>query len=178
MRYPEGHKEETRARIVEAASRALRREGLAGVSVPALMKRAGLTHGGFYGHFRDRDALVCEAVAFAAGETAEALFERAPDLASAVEVYLSQAHLDHPERGCVLAALGSEARQQPAPVRAAFAKAARGFIEGVARRLGGKPSPTDEALALASRLVGALVLARLVDDPHLAGRLLEAARRP
>jgi len=70
MRYPQGHKEEVRAGIVEAASRALRRDGLAGVSVPALMKEAGLTHGGFYGHFKNRDELVAEAVLAAAEATA------------------------------------------------------------------------------------------------------------
>ena len=62
MRYPEGHKEPVRARIVQAAAFALRAKGLDGVSIPALMKNVGLTHGTFYAHFENRDALVAKAV--------------------------------------------------------------------------------------------------------------------
>ena len=74
MRYPDGHKEAVKERIVRAASRALRRHGLEGVSIPALMKQAGLTHGAFYTHFKNRDELVAEAVLSAAAETAAGAF--------------------------------------------------------------------------------------------------------
>ena len=74
MRYPESHKAETRERIVRAAATALRKSGLAGVSIPALMKQAGLTHGGFYGYFRDRDELVADAIVSAASDTANGVF--------------------------------------------------------------------------------------------------------
>ena len=69
MRYPDGHKEQVRAQIVRTAARALRELGLEGISIPALMKKAGLTHGGFYVHFKDRDDLVAAAVEHAAAET-------------------------------------------------------------------------------------------------------------
>src|SRR5258707_15854194 len=105
MRYPDGHNETMRTRIVEAASRALRRDGIDAVSIPKLMKLVGLTHGGFYVHFRDRDQLVAEAVAHSAMDSA---FSNDAPAAEAFGRYLSQAHVRHPEFGCVIAALGVE----------------------------------------------------------------------
>jgi TetR/AcrR family transcriptional repressor of nem operon len=177
MRYPDGHKAEVRARIVEAASHAIRRDGLDGVSIPALMKQVGLTHGGFYAHFRDRDELVAAAVGVAADETAERVF--GGDLAASLDAYLSAAHLAHPDVGCVVAALGAEAPRQKAPVRKAFARAARGLIQRVEARLHPRSrSLHRDSLALTAQLVGAVVLARLVQDPALAQQILESVRKP
>jgi TetR/AcrR family transcriptional regulator, transcriptional repressor for nem operon len=179
MRYPESHKTETRERIVRAAAEALRREGLDGVSIPALMKRVGLTHGGFYVHFRDRDALVAEAVAHAAAETSGGVFADDVPLVEALGRYLSLGHVAHPEQGCVVAALGSEASHQPLPVRRAFAEIARGILAHVEKKLRpARPAkePADDALVLAATMVGAVILARLVDDDTLAERILRAAR--
>ncbi len=176
MRYPDGHNETMRTRIVEAASRALRRDGIDAVSIPKLMKLVGLTHGGFYVHFRDRDELVAEAVAHTA--TDSAISSDAP-AAEAFTRYLSLDHVRHPELGCVIAALGIEGARQHGPVRRAFAEAASRFLRGVERRLhpkSGDGSLSDEALATASRMVGAVVLARLVQDEALANRLLESAK--
>jgi TetR/AcrR family transcriptional repressor of nem operon len=176
MRYPDGHSESVRARIVEAASRALRRDGLEAVSIPKLMKLVGLTHGGFYVHFRDRDELVAEAVAYCAKDSA--ILSDAP-AAQAFARYLSQDHVRHPELGCVIAALGIEGARQRGPVRRAFAEAATRLLRGVERRLHpkrGEDALSDEALATASRIVGAVVLARLVQDEALANRLLESAK--
>lgn len=181
MRYPEGHKAEMRASIVAHAARALRRGGLTGVSIPALMKSAGLTHGGFYAHFESRDELVAEAVMAAAEATgANVLSTGAGDLEAALRTYLSAEHVAHPEGGCVLAALGSEGRRQPAPVRKAFSRAAKGFVSLIdqqlrKRRRGSEPS--DEALLLSAQMIGAVVLARLFDDEALAARLLEVTKR-
>jgi TetR/AcrR family transcriptional regulator, transcriptional repressor for nem operon len=176
MRYPDGHKDNVRASIVASAAQALRRDGLAGVSIPALMKKAGLTHGGFYVHFKNRDELVAEAVLAAAEQTAQNVLSKE---GGGLDAYLSELHVKHPEHGCVLAALGSEGRTQPPPVRRAFAKAARGFVELVGQTLdkkGSKPRSADEGLALAARMIGAVVLARLVDDDKLAKRILAAAK--
>ena len=180
MRYPEGHKEAVRERIVAAASEALRSRGIDGVSIPALMKQAGLTHGGFYAHFESRDALVAAAVRAAAEDTARGPFAEGVALEQTLARYLSRGHLAHPEQGCVLAALGTEAPKQPRQVRGAFAEVARGFIGLVQRKLGarrGARAPSDEALVQASTLIGAVILGRLVDDPALAERILGAARR-
>jgi TetR/AcrR family transcriptional repressor of nem operon len=180
MRYPEGHKEKVRASIVKAAARALRRGGLAAVSIPRLMKKAGLTHGGFYAHFDSRDELVGAAVLFAAEETgASVLSKEAGDLQATLDAYLSKEHVDHPERGCVLAALGSEGRHQTAPVRRAFAHAARGFLRLVENKLHERSAAgelSDDGIRLAAQMIGSVVLARLVDEKDLAARILGAAR--
>jgi TetR/AcrR family transcriptional regulator, transcriptional repressor for nem operon len=176
MRYPDGHNETMRTRIVEAASHALRRDGIDSVSIPKLMKLVGLTHGSFYVHFRDRDELVAEAVAYTA--TDSAIASDAP-AAEAFTRYLSQDHVRHPELGCVIAALGIEGARQHGPVRRAFAEAATRLLRGVERKLHpkrGDVTVSDEALATASRIVGAVVLARLVQDEALANRLLESAK--
>jgi hypothetical protein len=87
----------------------------------------------------------------------------------------------HPEAGCVLAALGTEGRTQPGPVRRAFAKAARGFVTLLDEKKTAPSSkgdaPSNETLVLASKMIGAVVLARLVDDDELAARILDAVKR-
>jgi TetR/AcrR family transcriptional repressor of nem operon len=179
MRYPEGHKEAVRARILAAAAAALRERGLSGVSIPELMKNVGLTHGGFYAHFENREELVAEAIRAAAQQTAEGAFGEARSLSETLALYLSSGHVAHPADGCVVAALGTDGVRQPARVRSAFAQVARGMLRLVEKKLHpGSPSRTltDEGLRLAATMVGAVVLARLVDDPKLAERILRAAR--
>lgn len=182
MRYSSEHKDAVRSRIVEAASRALRKSGLDGVSIPALMKKAGLTHGGFYAHFSDRDELVAEAVGFAANETGTRVFEGSADVGGMLGGYLSAVHVEHPELGCVVAALGAEAPRQRAPVRKAFAAAAKGLLKLVDRKVNPRFTPagavSDEALVLTAQMLGAVVLARLVDDPRLRQRILKSVSRP
>jgi len=176
MRYPDGHNDAVRARIVEVASRALRRDGIDAVSIPKLMKLAGLTHGGFYVHFKNRDDLVTAAVAHSATESA---FSDGSSAQEAFGKYLSKEHVSHPEMGCVVAALGIEGTRQRGRVRRAFADAARGLIRGVEKKLhpkGGPATISDEALEKASQIVGAVVLARLLDDDALAERLLSTAK--
>jgi TetR/AcrR family transcriptional regulator, transcriptional repressor for nem operon len=177
MRYPDGHKESVGARIVEAASRALRQDGVDAVSIPKLMKLAGLTHGGFYVHFRDRDDLIAKAVAHAASDS---LLTGDKPPADTFDAYLSKKHVLHPEYGCVVAALGAEGARQKGPLRRVFAEIARGFLRHVEHKLHPKAAQdalSDEALATASRIVGAIVLARLVHDDALSERILAAAKR-
>lgn len=179
MRYPDGHKEAVRQRIIDAAATALRDRGLAGVSIPGLMKSAGLTHGGFYAHFADRDELVAAAVEAAGAGTAKGAFGDSLTLEETLSRYLSSGHVEHPEEGCVVAALGTDGCRQAPRVRQAFAEVARGLLRLVERKLHrDRPSRalSDEALRVASTMVGAVVLARLVDDPKLADRILRAAR--
>src|SRR5215470_3031594 len=178
MRYPDGHKDEVSARIVKSAARAIRKDGIDGVSIPKLMKLAGLTHGGFYGHFRDREELIEKAILQAARDSMLAGDKPAPE---AFESYLSTKHALHPEDGCVVATLGAEGARQKGPVRKIFAEIGRRFLRHVERRLrpdAAKDSRiSDEALVTASRIVGAIVLARLVQDEALAERILSAAKR-
>jgi TetR/AcrR family transcriptional regulator, transcriptional repressor for nem operon len=179
MRYPIGHKEAVQERIVRNAAAAIRRHGLAGVSVPELMKGVGLTHGGFYVHFRNREELVARAVESAAGETAEAVFGEGCGARKMLESYLSPEHLKSPEKGCVVAALGADGARQAPAVRHAFERVANGLMKLVDEKIhpgrrGGKIS--DEALRLTATMVGAVVLGRLLRDPELVQRLLRAAR--
>ncbi len=179
MRYPEGHKAQVKQRIVQEASRALRKSGLAGISIPSLMKKAGLTHGGFYAHFRDRDELVAQAIRSAAQETAASVLSPELSPAESLNRYLSMAHVTHPEGGCVLAALGTDAAHQPARVRAAFSDVAQGFLQLNEHKVHAQnpnDTPSDAALLQAATMVGAVILARLVKDPVLAERILAAAR--
>lgn len=180
MRYPDGHKQEVRERIVAAASAALRARGLAGVSIPELMKEAGLTHGGFYTHFEDRDELVAAAITHAGEATAAAVFA-GTTLEEMLGRYLSPEHLGQPSQGCVVSALGTEGGRHSARVSSAFAHVARGLLRLVEGKISGestkRPKPiSDEALRVGATMVGAIVLGRLVDDARLAERILRVAR--
>jgi TetR/AcrR family transcriptional repressor of nem operon len=184
VRYPQGHKEKTREQIVSAAARAFREEGVAGVSVPELMGRAGLTHGGFYAHFRNKDQLVAEACRTALRESSARLIETARQapreerLAAFIRAYASRTHRDDPGTGCVLPALAAELGRHDAPeVRAAFTESFNESIATLARALPEDGTDrTDRALALMSGLAGAVMLSRAVDDPGLSDRILQSAR--
>ncbi len=173
MRVTREQVQENRRRILEAAGRLFREKGFAAVTVAEVMEAAGLTHGGFYGHFASKEDLAAQALAQA---LAPAPREpgKAQDLAGFVAAYLSASHRDRPGSGCALAALGSEAARQPAPVR-------RAFTEGVEARLARMQEALPDgdraaALAAISQLVGAVMLARAVDDPALSDEILAAGR--
>lgn len=182
-RAPTRSKEATHERIVETAARAIRRSGYDGTSVADIMKEAGLTHGGFYAHFSSREAMLAEA-ADRAGAEAVALSTRVaaaarPDqgLQALLGAYLSKAHLEHPEMGCPVAALGSEMPRQAAEVRKAATRRIKEMIDVIARQSSnwGQPGAHQQALMTAATMVGTLVMARAVDDPKLSDALLEAA---
>src|SRR5438105_60275 len=128
-RTPNSRKEETHERIVDAAARALRRHGYAGVGVADVMRDAGLTHGGFYAHFDSRDALLVEALERAGRESFDAVTRAALQRAgkgvsafrSLVETYLADRHLASLETGCPVAALGCDMPRQAQTVREASA---------------------------------------------------------
>lgn len=114
MRYNPGHKAETHQKIVKDASRRVRAEGLTGAAVSAVMRDAGLTHGGFYKHFGSKDELLVASLEAAFGEISDRLARAAeqspPETAwkAIVKAYLSPEHLAHPEFGCPVAALAPE----------------------------------------------------------------------
>ena len=182
MKASSSRKEATHARIVEVAARAIRRSGYDGTGVADIMKEAGLTHGGFYAHFPDRNALLAEA-AGRAGEEAIAASARiaasAPPgkaLEAMLKAYLSKEHLDHPETGCPLAALGSEMPRQAPEVRRAATRSIKEMIDLVARQspAWGSPHAHRDAMVTLSTMLGCMVLARAVDDEHLARSLTRA----
>ena len=176
-------KEATHERIVEAAARAIRRSGYSGTGVADIMKEVGLTHGGFYAHFASREAMLAEAADRAGAESVATLTRvatAAPPqeaLWSMVRAYLSKQHVEDAETGCPMAALGSEMPRQASRVRRAATRRIKEVIDVVARHSPdhGEPGAYEHALVTVATLVGALVLARAVDDPKLSKALREAS---
>lgn len=177
-------KQLTHDRILDTAARVLRGTGFQGVGVADIMKRAGLTHGGFYAHFPSRDALLAEALE-RAGRDSRARLQRsiaagvakgASAFRALVESYLSERHLKSPDSGCPVAALASELPRQADAVReAAQARMASllATVESVLQP--GLPAGTSGVVA--GQLVGALQLARMLGDNVEGRRHLAAARR-
>jgi TetR/AcrR family transcriptional regulator, transcriptional repressor for nem operon len=166
-------------RIVKAAAARIRRDGVDGLSVADLMREAGLTHGGFYRHFGSRDDLVAEAVeaALAHGSRrAEGARQGGPEaLATAIDAYLSPLHRDKPETGCAVAALPADAARSSPRTRAAYTAQVRRYLDLFAD-LTPAGDPDDPHLILAA-LVGAIALARAVDDPGLSDEILDRVAR-
>jgi len=176
-------KETSHERIVDAAARAIRRSGYGGAGVADIMKDAGLTHGGFYAHFASREAMLAEAADRAGAESVAAMARIAATLPAPqalqviLKAYLSKEHLESAETGCAAAALASEIPRQAPEVRRAATGRIKEMIDLVARQLPnwGQPGAHEQALVTVSTLVGALMLARAVDDPRLSDSLREAA---
>ncbi|HWE13724.1 MAG TPA: TetR/AcrR family transcriptional regulator [Solirubrobacteraceae bacterium] len=167
-------------RIVKTASRRMRRDGIDSISVVELMNEAGLTHGGFYRHFGSRDDLVAEAIDTALAQGSERIKAAAKlggpaALAAIIDGYLSPLHRDKPETGCAVAALPADIARSNPRARTAYSRQVRSYI-GLIDGLTPARDP-DEAHLILAVLVGALVLARAVDDRGLSDEILESAAR-
>ena len=175
---------ENRERILDAAAQLFREKGFDGIGVADLMKSAGLTHGGFYGHFASKDELMAQAsgralerLQSAWAVIAREARERGQDPLAAIETaYLSPRHRDAPGQGCLLAALGGDAARQGTAVRQAVTEGVRAQVEGLATLapVRTKAARRQRALADYASLVGAMVLARAVDDEALSNEILHA----
>jgi TetR/AcrR family transcriptional repressor of nem operon len=176
-----------RLAITEASARLFREHGLKGVSVSDLMAAAGLTHGGFYGHFESKDALAAEACAMAFRQSATTWRKRvashtdaAQARAAIIDGYLSARTRDNPGTSCAMPALAVDVAREPAdaPIRASFAAG----IEELAAILqsvqatGAAPSDRRAALLELATMVGAVVLARATEGTGASEELLAAAR--
>jgi len=170
-----------RERVIDVASRLFRERGLAGVGVADLMNDAGLTHGGFYGHFESKEALMAQACERAL-EASIARWNRlgAPGEGDALHAiardYLSKRHRDGAGAGCVIPSLAVEASRHGAGVRRAITDGIRALADVLARCAPGKSKVERRRRALVhfSQLVGAVVLARAVDDAKLSDEILGA----
>lgn len=170
-------------RIVEAASRAMRRNGYAGVGVADVMREAGLTHGGFYAHFASRDAMLVEAIEQAgrasarriAGAIESAAEQGASPFRAVVETYLSDDILGAPERSCHVAALCAEMPRQSPDVKKASSASVRGLVRLVERSLSASV-PSEHAGVVAATLLGSLQLARACGTAAKGRALLASAR--
>ena len=184
-RGPSPKKQETHDRIVRTAAAALRRKGFDGVGVAEVMDEAGLTHGGFYAHFQNREAMLLEALEAAAAQTFERLGklpEGAPGggaLEALIDHYLSDRHVTAVESGCPVAALGAETVRQGPEVKRVMTRRVKELADLVARQLPtwGEAAAHEDALATVAAMLGALIIARAVDQPALAKSVREATKQ-
>lgn len=165
-------KARSREAIVQAAAKLFRQHGIEEVSVAQIMDAAGMTHGGFPRHFASKQELVKEALAAAAGEQPVDLATPEGFKAFA-DAYLTRLHRDHPESGCVFAALGGEVSRAPAGTRHVLGER----IAQQAAAAGEDSDAQAAALGRWSTLIGAMVLARLVEQEDLSDQILAAARK-
>ena len=170
-----------RQRIIEIASKLFREKGLDGIGVADLMKNAGLTHGGFYGHFDSKEDLMAEACAYASAGLVTKLrkdVEQTPGnpLEAVASSYLSKEHCQNPGEGCITVALGVEASRHGKSVQHVFTTSLRELFELFATVVPGrtKAARYEKALVTYSSMVGAMVLARSVDDSQLSEQILQS----
>lgn len=178
MRYPARETAEKHEQILNEAARLFRERGFAGAGVAEIMKAAGLTHGAFYVHFPSKGELAAEAVARAFAQSEDRIYASATDgtdpKRAFLDTYLSSAHRNRPGEGCAIAALGPEIARDPA-VRGPFTKEVKRMIARMAERFGSrKEGSRQDTIHLLSAAVGALILARAVDDPELSDEILSS----
>jgi TetR/AcrR family transcriptional regulator, transcriptional repressor for nem operon len=178
-------KEMTHQRILQTAAKIIRRDGFDSLAVADVMKQAGLTHGGFYAHFSNRDALLAEALGFAGAEAAELIrqslahliSEGAKPLTAFIEIYLSEQHLNNCTEGagCPVAALGSDFFRLDPTTKAVAGKLIEAYVEKV-RELSNQTLSRESAFLLMSTMIGALQLARGLKGTAQASFYLTASR--
>lgn len=185
MRYDGEHKERTRLRLLTEAAIMLREEGPHGLSVVTLMKRQGLTHGGFYAHFSSKDDLIANAIDTMFERTCERYLTKTRGLAPAgalanyVAYYLSAAHVNKPGQGCPIPATGGDVARLGPQARKRFEAGMGALQRLVALEFEGLGRSVDgalvEALALLSELSGAVTMARAVKTANMARQICLAA---
>jgi TetR/AcrR family transcriptional regulator, transcriptional repressor for nem operon len=182
MKVSRAQAAEHRERILATAARRFRERGFEGIGVADLMKEAGLTHGGFYGHFSSKADLIAEASARGLAQSLARwgkVADRAPDdpLSAVAGAYLTSGHRDNPGAGCVLAALGPDVSRQGRAVRRSVTGYVRSACDLLAKLVRGKSKAArrQKAISTFATLVGAMVVARAVDDRALSQDILDAA---
>lgn len=165
---------ENRRRILDVASRLFREKGFDAVSVSEVMKAAGLTHGGFYGHFSSKDDLVAETVGYVLSNDEDG----GGDLRAYLDDYLAPRHRDNAAAGCPTAGLAADIRHQTPAARAAMTSGLRSQIERVMKALPDIDAADRRRAAIGTwaAMVGAVILARAIDDTKLSDEVLEQTR--
>ena len=184
MRYDTEHKSSIHRKIVKAASRQLRKKGLNGPTVAALMKASGLTHGGFYKHFSSRDDLVVEAIEESLRELTRTLIDaaersgsRAP-WKSIIKTYLSLERCDGADRGCPIAALAPDIARTPSAMKGRMSAAILKFREALIPFMPGQTSEEKGSnfLMIMTSMVGAIVIARTMPELVVRQKILDTVR--
>lgn len=177
MRYTEDHKAQTHQRIIKEAAARFRRDGIGATGLQPLMQALGLTHGGFYAHFKSKDELVEKALQEAAAELdvhCDMLFAQDRPLQAFIDSYLSEWHLTSPAEGCPLPTMSSELGQ-----RGATSKTTDTVINTRLRQVQetlDRPDAEEQSIVMLAALVGALVLSRSAEDPELARKIMEVTK--
>jgi TetR/AcrR family transcriptional regulator, transcriptional repressor for nem operon len=184
MRYAKEHKAETRRKILEAAGRLFRERGYDGAGVDEIMAEAGLTAGGFYSHFKSKEALFAEAMAYSHDLRSSKLssqLKSAGDssyLQNLIYGYLSRTHRDSVMEGCMFAALTTDVVRGSNETREQYEKRLRQFISTIEAQLSEGSAPEKErAIGILVQLVGGLMLSRAVNDEKLSTEILKACRQ-
>jgi len=181
MRVSREQAAQNRQHILTAAARLFREHGIHATGVDSITKDAGLTHGGLYSQFGSKEAIAAEAIRFAATRS-KRLWRQAAErkqgikaLRTIVEGYLSREHRDSLGQGCVVAALGTDIARQPHSVREVFTKELEDVFEVLAQLMPGDNAARryEDAIAAFAAMVGALILARAVNDESLSERILQ-----
>jgi TetR/AcrR family transcriptional regulator, transcriptional repressor for nem operon len=184
MRYQPEHKAETHQKIVKDASRRIRNEGMTGAAVSAVMRDAGLTHGGFYKHFESKDALLMESLSEAFQEIANRLAQAAeqspPETAwkAIVKTYLSLGYCDHIEYGCPLPALAPELARVDKAMKPRIFEELKKYRSRMLPFMPGRRTADKEHafFSIFSTMVGAIEIARMLPEPAMREKVLASAR--
>ena len=184
MPYSAEHKEGTRQRIVTSAARLFNRKGFAEVTISEIMTAAGLTHGGFYRHFKSKDELysevisqfLCRPAAPWQQKPAERCAPGQPFARYVVDAYLPREHLDDVDGSCPLIGLPSDAARGGEAVKTAYRQVTESMIRLFEANLSG-PEAREQALVFVALCVGGMVLARGIDDRALGDELRKSAER-
>jgi TetR/AcrR family transcriptional repressor of nem operon len=184
MRYGPQHKIEIHQKIVKDAARRVRAEGITGAAVSAVMRDAGLTHGGFYKHFENKDELLMQSLSEAFREIADRLAHTAeqsqPGTAwkAIVKVYLSPEHCDHADVGCPVAALAPELARADKAMQPRIAAELVKYKNRMLPFMPGRRVVDKERafFAIFSTMTGAIAIARLLPDSAARATVLANAR--
>jgi TetR/AcrR family transcriptional repressor of nem operon len=185
MRYPADHKQQTRERIVRAASRRFRSRGTEAAAIAELMRDLRLTHGGFYRHFGSKEGLVVEAFEAALkdwGDRAIAAMNSAPkgaEMQAFIDAYLDLRHCGDLAGGCPVAALASEIARRPQGSRGPFLQALRAHVRRLEQYIPGRSAMErrQKTIALFTGMAGTLTVARAFTDERDRRRILDGARK-
>ena len=174
MKVSREHMAENRRRILDAASRLFRDKGFDAVSVAEVMRAAGLTHGGFYGHFSSKDDLVAQTLAHVLAADSGG----GGDFRAYVDAYLAPRHRDNAAGGCPTASLAAAIRHQTPAARSAMTEGLRSQIDSIGKALPELDAADRRRAAIGSfaAMVGAVILARAIDDSALSDEVLEQTR--
>jgi TetR/AcrR family transcriptional repressor of nem operon len=184
MRYDTQHKQRTHDKVVKAAANAIRAHGPDKIGVAGLMAKVGLTHGGFYAHFKSKDELVAEAITHMFDERFEALQKClagasvSEGLVAYIDLYLSTLHRDRRDRGCPLVSLSGDMARLPMAARKRFEAGLSRLTDTLAGALHALGLPNTQALAstMICEMVGAVAMSRAVPNTSLAEQLLAHSR--